>query len=65
MTGTRYLSSFPLIMARPSLGLPIWDRGRGENVLDGGAPWYEVYETACGGYMTVGAIEPAFYAVFL
>jgi alpha-methylacyl-CoA racemase len=35
---------------------------RGTNILDGGAHFYEVYETADGGFMAVGAIEPQFYA---
>jgi alpha-methylacyl-CoA racemase len=39
----------------------LWDRPRGENLLDGGAPWYGVYETRDGRYMAVGAIEPKFY----
>jgi alpha-methylacyl-CoA racemase len=34
---------------------------RGENVLDGGAPWYNVYETKDGKYVSVGAIEARFY----
>jgi alpha-methylacyl-CoA racemase len=38
---------------------------RGTNHLDGGAHFYQVYETADGGYMAVGAIEPQFYAAFL
>jgi alpha-methylacyl-CoA racemase len=37
----------------------------GTNVLDSGAHFYEVYETADGGHMAVGAIEPQFYAVLL
>jgi alpha-methylacyl-CoA racemase len=40
-----------------------WDGSRrGVNWLDTGAPWYDVYETSDGGHMTVGAIEPQFYA---
>jgi len=39
--------------------------GRGENVLDGGAPWYRTYRTRCGGYVAVGAIEPAFFSELL
>jgi len=35
---------------------------RGTNLIDSGAPFYEVYETADGGYVAVGAIEPQFYA---
>lgn len=52
-------------MARPSLGLPMWDRERGDNFLDGAAPWYDVYETKDGGYMSVGALENPFYTIFL
>jgi len=37
---------------------------RGTNVLDGGAPYYGVYETADGLYVTLGAIEPQFFADF-
>lgn len=42
-----------------------WPGGRGENLLDGGAPFYDTYETADGGFMAVGAIEPAFYQALL
>lgn len=42
-----------------------WPGARGENLLDGGAPFYDTYETADGGYMAVGALEPAFYAALL
>jgi alpha-methylacyl-CoA racemase len=38
---------------------------RGVNVLDGGAPYYCLYETADGRHMSVGALEPQFYAVLL
>jgi alpha-methylacyl-CoA racemase len=46
------------------MGTPGWGP-RGTNLLDTGAPFYEVYETADGRYMSVGAIEPQFYAQFL
>ena len=36
---------------------------RGSNVLDGGAPYYSVYRTADGHYVSVGAIEPQFFAL--
>jgi alpha-methylacyl-CoA racemase len=39
-----------------------WSEPRGANLLDGGAPYYRTYECADGGWMAVGAIEPAFYA---
>ncbi|MGC0423251.1 CaiB/BaiF CoA transferase family protein [Embleya sp. AB8] len=35
---------------------------RGTNMLDGGAPFYDVYETEDAGYVAVGAIEPRFWA---
>jgi alpha-methylacyl-CoA racemase len=34
---------------------------RGQNVLDTGAPWYNVYETKDGKYVSVGAIEARFF----
>jgi alpha-methylacyl-CoA racemase len=40
----------------------IWRDERGVNPLDTGVPYYDVYETADGQWMAVGAIEPAFYA---
>ncbi|WP_261558347.1 CaiB/BaiF CoA transferase family protein [Frankia tisae] len=42
-----------------------WNDERGSNRLDTGAPFYDVYETADGGYMAVGALEPRFYATFV
>ncbi|MEO5883852.1 MAG: CaiB/BaiF CoA-transferase family protein [Caldimonas sp.] len=38
-----------------------WSETRGANTLDGGAPWYDSYETKDGGYVAFGAIEPRFY----
>ena len=38
---------------------------RESNMLDGGVPWYGVYATADGRYMSVGAIEPQFFSVFV
>ena len=35
---------------------------RGTNALDGGAPYYDVYECADGKYISIGAVEPEFYA---
>ncbi|MFK0155894.1 CaiB/BaiF CoA transferase family protein [Streptomyces sp. NPDC090493] len=42
-----------------------WQDRRGANLLDGGCPYYGTYETADGGHMAVGALEPQFYAEFL
>ncbi|HTF46219.1 MAG TPA: CaiB/BaiF CoA-transferase family protein [Pseudonocardia sp.] len=41
-----------------------WRDERGTNLLDSGRPWYDVYETRDGRYVSVGAIEDKFYAVF-
>ena len=38
---------------------------RESNMLDGGAPWYGVYPTADGQHVSVGAIEPQFFAIFI
>jgi alpha-methylacyl-CoA racemase len=46
-----------------SLGM--WHDERGTNLLDTGAPFYEVYETADGKYISLGSIEPQFYAELL
>ena len=42
-----------------------WSDTRGVNVLDGGAPFYDVYETKDGKWLAVGAIEARFYAEFV
>lgn len=40
-----------------------WDAAqRGTNILDSGAPWYDVYETKDGKYVSIGSIETKFYA---
>ncbi len=41
-----------------------WSNERGENLLDGGAHFYDVYACADGKFLAVGAIEPQFYAEF-
>jgi alpha-methylacyl-CoA racemase len=42
-----------------------WPGGRGQNLLDGGAPFYDTYEASDGGYLAVGSLEPQFYAALL
>ena len=42
-----------------------WDETPGNNMLDTGSHFYDVYECKDGGYVSVGAIEPQFYAAFL
>ncbi len=41
-----------------------WPGGRGENLLDGGAPFYDTYETSDGRWVSVAALEPKFFAEF-
>jgi alpha-methylacyl-CoA racemase len=43
----------------------MWTDERGTNLLDTGAHFYEVYETADGKYVSIGSIEPQFYAELL
>jgi alpha-methylacyl-CoA racemase len=43
----------------------IWPGGRGENTLDGGAPYYDTYRTSDGLHVAVGAIEERFWADLL
>jgi alpha-methylacyl-CoA racemase len=42
-----------------------WQDMRGTNLLDGGAPFYDTYQAADGGFLAVGALEPQFYAALL
>jgi alpha-methylacyl-CoA racemase len=42
-----------------------WTDERGANLLDTGAPFYEVYETKDGKYISIGSIEPPFYLQLL
>lgn len=58
--GAAHLATFPRLMLRTPLGA----RGRGRNLLDGGCPFYDTYETRDrGAFMSVGALEPAFFRV--
>ena len=43
----------------------IWDDEKGVNMLDTGTHFYDTYETADGGYVSIGSIEPQFYAELL
>lgn len=42
-----------------------WGGGLGENLLDGGAPFYDTYETADGKWVSLGPLEPKFFAEFV
>ena len=43
----------------------LWRDTRGENRLDSGTPWYDVYETADGQWISIGSNEPQFYEALL
>jgi alpha-methylacyl-CoA racemase len=58
--GTAHLTT--MIHAMRAAGA--WQDRREANLLDGGAPFYGVYETADGGYMAVGALEQRFHDEF-
>ncbi|MER6347390.1 CaiB/BaiF CoA-transferase family protein [Streptomyces sp. NPDC001532] len=59
--GTAHLTT----VVRGMLAAGGWRAERGRNLLDGGCPYYTVYETADGGWMAVGALEPQFYREFV
>ena len=40
-----------------------WVEGRESNFIDGGAHFYGVYECSCGNFISIGSIEPQFYAL--
>jgi alpha-methylacyl-CoA racemase len=43
----------------------LWSDTRGDNLLDGGAPFYRCYRTSDDRFVAVGALEPKFYAALL
>lgn len=43
----------------------MWSNEKGSNLLDGGAHFYDTYETADGKWVAIGSIEPQFYALLL
>ncbi|KAJ9617132.1 hypothetical protein H2200_000853 [Cladophialophora chaetospira] len=60
--GVSYLGTFPRLLTK----MPMWNAERGTNTLDGGAPYYGCYECKdAGKYMSVGALEPQFWAELL
>ena len=54
-----------LAMQLQMLATGRWHDERGVNMLDSGVPWYDVYQTADGKWMALGALEPRFYAALL
>ncbi|KAL4996326.1 CoA-transferase family III domain-containing protein [Aspergillus recurvatus] len=60
--GSAYLATMP----RLNIQTPLWNGPRGTNMLDGGSPFYDTYETKdAGKYFSVGALEPQFYAALI
>lgn len=43
----------------------MWEVGRQRNMLDGAAHYYDTYECADGKYVSIGSIEPQFYALLI
>lgn len=43
----------------------LWSDRRGDNLLDGGAPFYRCYVCSDGGHVAVGALEPPFFAALV
>ena len=60
--GASYLSSWIYLMRKAGAA---FTAPRGTDMLDGGAPFYDTYETSDGKYMAVGAIEPQFYKILI
>ncbi len=56
--GTAHLNT----MASAMLAGGLLREQRAANLLDGGAPFYDLYETADGRHLSVGALEPQFFA---
>jgi alpha-methylacyl-CoA racemase len=54
-----------MMMMYGALAAGAWKEERGHNRTDGGAHFYHVYETKDGEYVSVGSIEPQFYALLL
>ncbi len=54
-----------MTMTHSFRAMGIWEDERGTNMLDTGAHFYDVYATADGRYVSIGSIEPQFYAELL
>ncbi|KAF5359847.1 hypothetical protein D9756_003359 [Leucocoprinus leucothites] len=65
MARARYVSTFPLLHSILPTSHILGKGKPGTNTLDGGAPFYNTYECKCGGFMTVGCLEPQFFKAFI
>jgi alpha-methylacyl-CoA racemase len=59
--GTAHLNA----MTSAFLATGGYQERRGANLLDGGVPYYDVYETSDGRHVSVGALEPQFYTTLI
>ena len=55
--GTAHLNAMGAMLRATGMG----GRGRARGLLDGGVPFYDLYETSDGRHLAVGALEPQFY----
>ncbi|MCG2634883.1 MAG: CoA transferase [Gammaproteobacteria bacterium] len=53
------------VMTYSLLAHNLWRLDRASNIVDGGAPFYDVYRTQDGKWISVGAMEPKFFQVLL
>ncbi|KAG0004698.1 hypothetical protein BGZ65_012864 [Modicella reniformis] len=60
--GVSYIGSFVYNMQKAGA---LFQTPRGTGQLDGGAPFYDTYQTKDGKYMAVGAIEVEFYRLLI
>ena len=71
VTGARYVATFQLMASyveHPQWGTTFGkgtEETRGTGLLEGGSPWYGVYKTKDGLWMSLGPIEPQFYSEML
>jgi len=71
-TGVGQVVDAAIVDGAAALMLPMYDLAsvgewrdeRGTNLLDSGRPWYDVYRTRDGRWMSVGALEDRFYVIF-
>lgn len=59
--GTAHLMTMAVTMQQSGA----WDGRRGTNLLGGAAPFYDVFRTADDRWMSVGPLEPQFFAAFV
>ena len=58
-------ASYLMMMMWAFSAMGIWSEERGTNMLDTGAHYYDTYECKDGGFVSIGSIEPKFYAQLL